>query len=355
MTCRLVERDLPGKAVALSMENSLVKIVVLPGRGADISEFTHKPSGVNFLFVKVEPSTVFSGRGLPSSTPDSQFYDRWSGGWQELFPNAGGSCTYKGAELPFHGEVLYLPWEYEVEARTQRELRVLFSVRTLRTPFRLEKMLILERGSPTLVIKERVTNEGHEAAAFMWGYHPAFGGPFLDGPCRVHIPARRVRRCEDELVAGVPQRIPGDMSFGWPHAETLAGEKIDLSRLMPKGAGRSELCYVDQLEEGWYAIVNETSRLMFAMTWPLSTFPYVWLWQESGGNLGFPWYGRYHIVGVEPQSSSPAAGLQHAIEARTAPELQPGGSLDIEVHATVTELKGELERVSAEGIPLCRR
>ena len=41
------------------------------------------------------------------------FMDFYPGGWQELFPNAGNNCVYKGAELGFHGEICKVPWEFD--------------------------------------------------------------------------------------------------------------------------------------------------------------------------------------------------------------------------------------------------
>ena len=33
------------------------------------------------------------------------FLHNYGGGWQELFPSCNDACTYRGVELPFHGEV----------------------------------------------------------------------------------------------------------------------------------------------------------------------------------------------------------------------------------------------------------
>ena len=41
------------------------------------------------------------------------FLHNYGGGWQELFPSCNDACTYRGVELPFHGEVAVAPWDVE--------------------------------------------------------------------------------------------------------------------------------------------------------------------------------------------------------------------------------------------------
>ncbi len=40
--------EIPGKIDAVILENRELKIVVLPGKGTDISEITHKPKSRQF-------------------------------------------------------------------------------------------------------------------------------------------------------------------------------------------------------------------------------------------------------------------------------------------------------------------
>ena len=150
------------------------------------------------------------------------FFDTYEGGWQELFPSIGTATTYRGAKLPFHGEVHSLNWDYCVEKDAEDEVTVKFSVRTIRTPYLLEKWLTLRSDEPALHIRERATNEGMAPLQFSWGHHPALGPAFLDGSCTIELPAG-----EKRLHPYPGTRLkPGD--YRWPNAMLDDGAPIDL-------------------------------------------------------------------------------------------------------------------------------
>jgi hypothetical protein len=74
----------------LWMENDDLKLAVLPRKGADLAEFIHKPSGIQFLM------KTPAGLRPPGGNPPVDFLENYEGGWQELFPNANESCEYRG-------------------------------------------------------------------------------------------------------------------------------------------------------------------------------------------------------------------------------------------------------------------
>ncbi|TMJ93780.1 MAG: DUF4432 family protein [Actinobacteria bacterium] len=174
------ERVLSGwRAVAL--ENDLLRVVILPEKGADIVELTDKESGVDPLF------KAPWGLRPPGSVPREgweghEFLANYEGGWQELFPNANDPADYRGETIPFHGEVATLPWDCREEGAVLR-----LTVRCRQTPFRLERLMRLE--GRQLVLEERVTNESEEPAHFVWGHHCVVGPPFLEAGCRLRVPA----------------------------------------------------------------------------------------------------------------------------------------------------------------------
>jgi hypothetical protein len=79
-------------------------VTVLPGKGADIAELVHKPSGVQFLM------KTPAGLQPPKVSPPADFLENYEGGWQILFPNANEGCEHRGRDIPFHGEAALLPW-----------------------------------------------------------------------------------------------------------------------------------------------------------------------------------------------------------------------------------------------------
>ena len=170
----------------VAMENQFLRVVIAAGKGTDILEFQYKPLDVDFMWRSYNGLPPYSSPTI--SNPSGSFLDFYAGGWQEMLPNAGMNCVYKGASLGVHGEVCLLPWSYRIDRDSPEAVSVTFSVRTVRTPFYLEKTLTLNHHSPVLFIEERLLNEGDEPMDVMWGHHPAFGWPFVDDGCRLFLP-----------------------------------------------------------------------------------------------------------------------------------------------------------------------
>src|SRR5207253_1028399 len=71
---------------AVVLQNDLLRITVLAGRGADIVEFLYKPLDIDFMW------TSPGGRppqesAYPPPDPLNCFGYYYAGGWQELFPH----------------------------------------------------------------------------------------------------------------------------------------------------------------------------------------------------------------------------------------------------------------------------
>jgi hypothetical protein len=261
------------------------------------------------------------------------FLDLYHGGWQECFPTGGPKSNLLGASLGIHGEVAVLPWDCRIIEDTPDCVAARVSVRCVRTPFRLEKVLRLEGSAPELILQERITNEGAVPAPYMWGHHPAFGPPFLSPACRVDVPGGKcVSFGADDPST---QRLQNDVEFPWPVGPTRNGGTVDISVIPPFGARCNDLAYVSELTDGWFAVTDQERRVGVGMWWDVEVFPYVWYWQVYGGILGYPWYGRTYNIALEPWTSYPSGGLEQAIANGTARTLQPGESVETVLGACV--------------------
>jgi len=101
--CRLYEFIYKGLKTVF-IENGKIRVGVIVDRGTDIFEFLYKSKDVDFMwrsFKGIKGSNFCPG----SSLEEGNILDFYHGGWQELFPNAGDAGKYKGAYLPFHGEL----------------------------------------------------------------------------------------------------------------------------------------------------------------------------------------------------------------------------------------------------------
>jgi hypothetical protein len=219
-------------------------------------------------------------------------------------------------------------------------------VRLYRSPFLLRRTVTVERSRPAVLLEEAIENQGEEDLHFMWGHHPAFGGPFLDGGCRLYVPARNFLAHDVEISAN--SRIAPSASGKWPVLSGKDGRPVDLSIVPPAGGRVTEFGYLSALDDGWYGLVNPALGFGVGLAWPKQVFPYVWFWQELRGSFGYPWYGSCYVMAVEPFNSIPGSGLVKAIEGGTAPVLGAGAKLDARLAAVFFDA-GEPQSISVEG------
>lgn len=342
--CQCREHQVAGTR-AVTLSNGLLSATVLPSKGADIYSLVYEPRSIDVLWKSPwglrGPTACISGG--PAS--EAAWLDRYEGGWQEIFPNGGDACTYRGAPLNFHGEASVSAWDYRVRLSTAAAVEIDFTLELARSPFRIRRTMRVEAGRPALQLEERIENRGEEDLHFMWGHHPALGSPFLDGGCRLQTSARTFLSHEVEIAETC--RIPAGARGSWPEMEGKRG-LVDLSRLPPARDRVTEFGYLCDLEDGWYAMTNPALGFGFGMAWPREIFPYLWFWQELRGSFGYPWYGSCYVMAVEPFTSIPGIGLEKAIERGTAPVLKAGAALEARSAAVFLEC-GEVESISPDG------
>ncbi len=305
----------------ISLENRYLRIVVAVDKGTDIIEFLYKPLDIDFMWHSYTGLRPHAGTIPTNPNPAGPFLDYYPGGWQELLPSAGMDCSYRGAALGIHGEVCLLPWDYRIERDEPDEVSASFSVRTIRTPFFLQKKLTLAADSGALLIEETVCNESGEAFDFIWGHHPAFGWPFLDDSCRIVLPECTVITPPDYVAPS--SRLEKGQETPWPTVKARAGGTIDLSRIPGPEAASHDMAYMTAFHDGWYAILNERQKVGFGLSWDKQTFPFLWFWQVYRGGVGYPWFHSTYVIALEPVSSYKSP-LTAAVEAGTQLTLGPG-------------------------------
>jgi galactose mutarotase-like enzyme len=305
---------------ALTLENDALSVTVLPDKGAEIHALVDRETETNVLF---EAPWGLQPPGSPPRRGSGRLEFLWNygGGWQELFPSANDPCTYRGEPIPFHGEVALLPWAAEAG-----EGRLRLSVRCRRTPFRLERTMELEESC--LVLEERVTNEGDEAAHFVWGHHCVVGPPFLEPGCRLHAPVRTIVTTPEPWEE-TARLLPGQESR-WPRARGRDGGTVDLGVVPGTEAGSHDDVYLTGLDAGWVAVENPTTGLSFGLEFDHRLFRWLISWQPYGGARAEPLAGSY-ALGIEPWTTS--LDLEHAVAAGEAVEVAPGGRFETTVRA----------------------
>nr|WP_288651290.1 aldose 1-epimerase [uncultured Dorea sp.] len=322
--CRITtDVTIKGNNVVI-MENQILRVTILVDRGSDIIELLYKPEDIDLMWRS--PVRLHRRSEYISSTGNSlgNYLDHNSGGWQEILPNGGSECFYKGACLGMHGEISNIPWEYKVLRDDPEEIVLQCSITTLRSPFRLEKILRLKENDGTIYIEEKLTNLANEEMKLMWGHHPTVGIPFLDENCKIITNARKAFTLIPRDFS--TQRVDPGTEFTWPIYKKDNLE-IDVSQVPPMGNHTADMLYLtDYTEQAEYEVYNEKLKLSYGMSWDGKTFPYLWMWLVCNGAEEYPWYGRTYNLALEPWTSYSSNGLMGAIENQSALKLEAGES-----------------------------
>ena len=347
-SCRFTEHTLDHGMRAVTLENDILSVTLLPEKGADIYSLVYKPREMDVLW-KAPWGLKRPGTGFHTAGENTEviWMDHYTGGWQEIFPNGGDECTYKGGLLCFHGEVSTLPWDYTVTTSSSDKLSVEFCVRLYRSPFSVRRTVTVERGLAAVLLSEKITNEAEEEMHFMWGHHPAYGAPFLSEDCRIQVPAKTFKAHDVEIAP--TGRFAGGTEGDWPLVKGKDGSEIDLSVMPDTDIRTAELGYLCDLDDGWYAITNQAHDFGIGLAWPEEIFSYLWFWKELKGSFGYPWYGNAYVMALEPFTSIPGSGLVNAIEKGTARLLNAGESIEADLAAVFFEGTGEIQSISRDG------
>lgn len=294
----------------IRLDNGLLAVELAPERGAEV-RYLGPPGGGNLLFWQDSEVPLPASRGIGYGSDELDWLSEYRGGWQELFPNAGASCVLDGVPLPFHGEVSTARWE--VLDRGPREA----ALRTgTRLPLVLRRRLRLADDRPVLMIEETASNVSDQPVDFVWGQHPAFEAR---PGARLDLPGGTGHVALDFDPPGNDLR-PGGIGE-WPFVPGKRAGTVDL-RQGPTGCCE-RVVYLAGLPAGWAAVRYPAAGVGVGLGWDLGTFPNAWLWTEVGG-AGFPWFGRYRILAVEPATAWPNDGLAAARERGQAHRLAPG-------------------------------
>lgn len=343
--CRLTEYEIYGHK-ALTMENRSFRISIMVDKGADIFEFLDKSTDTDFMYRDPVGLKKLNGYKPSVYTNSGNFWEYTIGGWYELFPNSGKSCTYRGALLGQHGEVHLLPWRYSIIKNTVSEIEVNFCVETIRTPFYIEKTFIMRNDIKALFINEKVVNLGKSEMRFLWGHHVTFGEAFLNENCVINLPKCIVFK--KSVYDSSKSRVAPDAEGSIDKMPGKNYSYLDLTKVPGYGSEISEMLFIKELEQCWYSIYDTHKSLGFGLSWDKRVFPYLWFWQEFNSQYDYPWYGRAYSMALEPQSSCIPI-LAESVKENMYLSLEPGESIETWLTAVVYRQNAPIAHIGRDG------
>lgn len=307
----------------LTMENELIKLSILTGKGTDIIELIYKPKDLNLLWSSPKN---FSSYDIKNNLAKNDFLETYLGGWQEIIPNGGSPVVYKGAAFGLHEETPLLAWEYKIIEDSIDKISIEFSVSLKKMPLSVKKTISLVSGDPVIYIDEEISNFGGEPLDFMWGHHPCFGEPFLNENCVINFQCEEILSNINSISSNpiVKPNAVGKLD-AFPG---FNGQPVNLSKVMNKKIKTAELLYTTKILDNWFSIRNTNKNIGIGFIFDNKIFKYLYLWFVYGGSEGYPWYSNTYSLAVEPWSSYPGLGLIEAINNKTSLKIMPGEKIN---------------------------
>jgi galactose mutarotase-like enzyme len=268
---------------AIVLENGVLKVSVLPRWGAKIASMIYKPLDVELLWQNPGERYIQTTYGAPYGEGEASGFD-------EMFPTIS-RCFYEeepwpGVEMPDHGEVWSIPWEYDM---AERELEL--HVQGVRFPYVLKKRVSLD-GS-VLHQLYSVVNKSEAAFDYIWAAHPLFNtceGMRLIVPPHMH-----------HIVNAVPSSRLGPYGrvYEFPAATLENGDIFNLSTVPEKYSGDyQKYWFLGKVDDGWCRLHDPHQELNIDMAWPKEQVPYLGVWVNEGA-----WAGHYNIA-PEPATAA---------------------------------------------------
>ncbi len=299
---------------SIIMENELIRVFILLEKGTDILEFVYKPLDLDFLWKS--PKDFKEGQ-----LNRENFLETYLGGWQEIIPNGGSPCVYKGASFNLHDESSMVSWDYEILEDRDEKISIKFFTKLNKIPLQIKKTITLESNTAVLSINEEVINLSNEKLDFMWGHHPCFGSPFISEDCLINFIAEEIVS-NPFSISNFPLVKP-DSKGTLKKFPSANGSFVDLSKVLGKDAKVADLLYAKDLKQNWFTITNLKKKVGIGFLFDEKIFKYLYIWLVYNGSNNYPWYSNTYSLAIEPWSSYPGLGLLEAIKNGTSLEILP--------------------------------
>jgi len=295
---KIKEQKLVDDIQSVTMTSDQYQVTVVPALGGKIISIYNRKTKREFLSrTNVEYRKREYGDKFENYERD---------GADECFPTVGG-CPYpdypwQGTDIPDHGELWSLPWDYEI---SKDKLRMW--VRGVRLPYLFERTITFEslarHEKQYIRLSYTVTNESPYAMPFLYAFHPLFKP---ETKSKIILPpgANVVTSSSSEDRLGKPM-TPHE----WPNVTDFSLDKTyDRSVVRSSRQKESEKLFTTALDQGRCALVYPKDEFI-GFLFPAKRFPYLGIWANEGD-----WHNQ-HQLALEPSTSQVdrldvAAGLQ---------------------------------------------
>jgi hypothetical protein len=240
-----------------TLANDEVQLVIAPELGAKIISLKNLRTGREWLWHPGGDMRLFRNQ-----TGDD-FSASPLAGIDECLPTIA-PCTWRGRNLPDHGEVWSQPWQVEECVPGNSTLTTSIKLKT--SPLLFRRTVCLQGNEVWLDYELSNLSGGDEN--FIWAIHPLL---------------RLAPGDELELPFSTRELLNGET---WLDAITSAVPEKKLAKV-----------FAAPISEGWVAIKNDRQGDRFKLAWDPAGLNALGVWLTCGG-----WHGHHHIA-LEPTNA----------------------------------------------------
>lgn len=269
---------------ALVLESPALRVITVPAMGAKIVSIFDRIVGREWL---LPPK---NGAFQPVAYGAS-FVEQDMSGWDEMFPTID-RCVYPvegaffGAELPDHGEVWSLAWNYDESVPDAIRL----SVPGRALSYMLSRTIRFA-DQRTLRLSYEIVNTGDEPLSVLWAAHPQF---VADEATRIVLPASVT-----EVISVLPtEELPVlGQHCDWAVTMTQAGEQLQLDRVRSTSRRKHRKVYVQPDQPAhWVGLQQGDNGVWLRLLWDMSEISYLGIWVDEGS------YNPALTIALEPST-----------------------------------------------------
>lgn len=267
---RSIRQTRLGSLEAFVLENSSLRLTMVPELGGKLASLIRNESGYEYLLQPADPERAYRPRSFGDN-----FEDYGPCGFDECLPTVA-ACLYPeepfaASKLPDHGDVWCLPSGIEVVGE---KIRLTTSLRSLPLRFRKEVQLC----ENAVRIDYETTNLSQSSVKFLWSAHPLLA---VEPGAEIILPDEvkevEVEWSKDERLGKATDRC------GWPRATDRSGHMVELNRVAPPSAGTADKLFTGALSEGFCGMFLPSKNESIAFRFDPRMAPYLGLWICQGG------------------------------------------------------------------------
>lgn len=309
----------------VNLENSDIKITIIPEFGGKIFELIRKDGDIHYLYRPDKDLNL-----IKKPQYGIEFVPPYDFGFDECFPTVSpSSYKMKGKciSIPDHGELWNRAWEYEIHNDS-----IHLQITGERLKYLFKKKIILDKH--WLSIHYSLTNLESVPFQYIWSSHPLL----VIDPDDEFIISDEIDEVLINWSSNANYGKYGD-KVSWPR---LGGKRkdIDFSRVQSKILGLAIKVFSDKLEKGLVGLYRHKSNTSVVFHFDEKIIPYLGMWLCYGG-----WpqnsYKQAYTVALEPTSGRPDC-LSDGIKRNEVSLINPAEEKTWTLSISITNGKYEL-------------